>query len=45
LLATHELLEVERVVERHADYLVIEKLGEAGDIAERTDPGEDDERR
>jgi hypothetical protein len=45
LLATHELLEVERVVERHADYLVIEKLGEAGDIAERTDPGQDDERR
>ena len=38
LLATHELLEVERVVERHDDYHVVEKLGEAGDIAERTDP-------
>jgi hypothetical protein len=38
LLATHELLEVERVVERHDDYLVVEKVGEGGDIAERTDP-------
>jgi hypothetical protein len=38
LLATHELLEVERVVERHEGYLVVEKVGEAGDIAERTDP-------
>jgi hypothetical protein len=38
LLANHELLEVERVVERHDDYLVVEKRGEAGDIAERTDP-------
>jgi hypothetical protein len=38
LLASHELLEVERVVERHDDYVVVEKVGEAGVIAERTDP-------
>jgi len=38
LLATHELLDVERVVERHDDYLVVEKIGEGADIAERTDP-------
>jgi hypothetical protein len=37
LLAGHELLEVERVVERHDDYLVVEKVAEAGGIAERTD--------
>jgi hypothetical protein len=38
LLASHELLDVERVVERHADYVVVEKVGEAGATAERTDP-------
>ena len=38
LLASHQLLAVERVVERHDEYLVVEKLGEAGAIAERTDP-------
>jgi hypothetical protein len=38
LLTTHELLPVERVVERHDGYVVVEKVGEAGDIAERTDP-------
>ena len=30
--------EVERVVEEHADFLVIEKFGEAGQVAEDTDP-------
>jgi hypothetical protein len=29
---------VERVVEEHPDYLVVEKLGEAGEVAEDTDP-------
>jgi hypothetical protein len=43
LLASHQLLDVERVVERHDDYIVVEKVGEAGDVAERTDPREDDE--
>jgi hypothetical protein len=38
LLASHELLEIEEVVERHEDYLVIEKVGEAGEIAEQSDP-------
>jgi len=34
----HECQDIERVVEQHADYLVIEKLGEAGEVAEDTDP-------
>jgi hypothetical protein len=34
----HELPEVERVVERSGDYLVIEKLDEPGRIAEAQDP-------
>lgn len=33
----HEEVEIERVVERHPDYLVVEKLGEAGtEVADRT---------
>jgi len=34
----HERGRIERVVEEHADYLVVEKLGEAGEVAENTDP-------
>jgi hypothetical protein len=34
----HENLEIERVVERNDGYLVVQKLGEAGEIAEDTDP-------
>ena len=34
----HVLPDIERVVERHADYWIIEKLGEAGELAEETDP-------
>ena len=34
----HELPEVEVVVERHGDYSVVEKVGAAGDEAERRDP-------
>jgi hypothetical protein len=38
VIAGHENLELERVVERHDGYLVVQKLGEAGEIAEATDP-------
>jgi len=41
LLPGHELSDVERVIERHDNYLVVEKVGDAGDIAERTDPRRD----
>jgi hypothetical protein len=34
----HEREGVERVVEEHAGYLVVEKLGEAGEAAEEADP-------
>jgi hypothetical protein len=34
----HELPAIEVVVERHAGYLVVEKEGLAGEIAEETDP-------
>jgi hypothetical protein len=34
----HNLPEAETVVERHAGYLVIEKEGRAGEVAEATDP-------
>jgi|1185.fasta_scaffold627339_2 hypothetical protein len=42
VLAGHELLDIERVIERHDRYLVVEKVGEAGAVAERTDPRRDD---
>jgi len=41
VLAGHELLEIERVVERHDGYVVVEKVGRAGEVAERTDPRQD----
>jgi hypothetical protein len=41
LAAGHEIAGVEFVVERGADYVVVEKLGEAGRAAEETDPRED----
>lgn len=34
----HERLEVERVVGEGRDYLLVEKLGEAGEVAEETAP-------
>jgi hypothetical protein len=34
----HENLEIETVVEDRADYIVVEKRGEAGRIAEAEDP-------
>jgi hypothetical protein len=33
----HEYTRIERVVERHRDYLIVEKTGEAGQVAEQTD--------
>ena len=38
----HQHSELEQVVEEHPDYLVVEKSGEAGEIAEETDPRDDD---
>jgi hypothetical protein len=34
----HQRETIERVVETHPDYLVIEKQGDAGEVAEDTDP-------
>jgi hypothetical protein len=34
----HEMAEVDVVVDRGRDYLVVEKPGEAGEAAERSDP-------
>jgi hypothetical protein len=36
LIPGHEDSQVERVVERHRDYLIVEKTGAAGDVAEQT---------
>jgi hypothetical protein len=41
LVPTHEIPEVERVVEREAGYVVVEKVGEAARVAEETDPRDD----
>jgi hypothetical protein len=38
VLPGHEDLVVDRVVERHKDHLVVEKIAEASDIAEEHDP-------
>lgn len=38
VLPGHERADVERVVENRDRYLVVEKFGEAGEIAEQTDP-------
>jgi hypothetical protein len=38
LLPGHERPDVEDVVERQDDYVVVEKRGAAGAVAERTDP-------
>jgi hypothetical protein len=37
VVSGHELPEVEVVVERHGPYSVVEKVGEAGEEAERRD--------
>src|SRR5881275_1871195 len=38
VLPGHEVPAVERVVERHDDYYVVEKFGRAGELAEENDP-------
>lgn len=38
VFAGHEQPEIERVVETHDAYLVVEKIGEAGAVARATDP-------
>lgn len=38
LVPGHEIPEIEKIVERAATYVVVEKLGEAADVAEETDP-------
>jgi len=39
----HHQPEVERIVARTVDWVVVEKVGRAGEIAERTDPRGEDE--
>jgi aerobic-type carbon monoxide dehydrogenase small subunit (CoxS/CutS family) len=41
LVAGHEIPTIERVVERETAYVVVEKVGRAGEIAEQTDPRDD----
>ncbi|HEY1776655.1 MAG TPA: hypothetical protein VGG41_10900 [Solirubrobacteraceae bacterium] len=41
LVPGHEIENVERVIEREASYVVVEKVGEAARVAENTDPRED----
>lgn len=38
VLPGHQRPELERVVVTHRDYLVVEKTGEAGEVAEQTQP-------
>ena len=38
----HELPEIERVVERHEHFVVVEKIGEGAEIAEELDPRSSD---
>lgn len=38
MLEGHDLPDVERVVERRDDYIIVEKFGAAGELAEETDP-------
>jgi hypothetical protein len=41
LVAGHEIPTIERVVEREASYVVVEKAGDAAEVAEETDPRDD----
>jgi hypothetical protein len=45
ILPGHELPDVERVVERHEGYVVVEKLGAAAEFARRHDPRRSDAAR
>jgi hypothetical protein len=42
LRAGHEAPEIERVVERHEHFLVVEKIGEGAEIAKELDPRSSD---
>lgn len=42
MLPGHQLLEFETVIEDRTDYVVVEKRGGAGAIAERLDPRDED---
>ena len=41
LVPGHEILDLERVVDRHDQYFVVEKLGRGAEIAEEADPRSD----
>ena len=41
LVPGHEIPSIERVVQRAPSYVVVEKLGEAAEVAEETDPRDD----
>ncbi|HSS57657.1 MAG TPA: hypothetical protein VLK59_06595 [Solirubrobacteraceae bacterium] len=41
MLAGHELLNIQHAVERHDAYVVVEKVGQQGEVAERMDPRQD----
>ena len=41
LVPGHEIPAIERVVEREAAYVVVEKVGEAAEVAEEADPRDD----
>jgi hypothetical protein len=41
LVPGHEIPAIERVVRRDPSYVVVEKVGDAADVAEDTDPRED----
>lgn len=40
LIPGHEDRKLERVVETHRDYVIVEKIGAAGEVAEQTQPDE-----
>ena len=42
VIPDHYRPEIEHVVEQHSDYWVVEKFGEAAEIARETDPRSDD---
>lgn len=41
LVPGHEIPGIERIVERDASYVVVEKVGDAADVAQETDPRDD----
>jgi hypothetical protein len=41
LFPGHEIPAIERVVDREAAFVVVEKVGEAADVAKETDPRDD----